>query len=261
VLKLNKALYDLKQSAQIWYLTLREVLLNKLHFKILETESCIFINHTTNIILSIFINNIPVISASTSAILDFIQEVEKYFKIKNLGPIQDYLGIDILKLGPKSANSANSAILSLSQANYIQKVLEQFGLQDYNPAYTFIDSKIKLVPNRLATSKASIKLFQCIIGCLLYIMLSIRPDITYLVIKLARFASNPASEYIIAAKRILRYLKATINYKINYSAGTNTSSVDPGYISGYCNANYASDLIKAKSTTRFIFFLAGGPIS
>jgi len=36
---------------------------------------------------------------------------------------------------------------------------------------------------------------------------------------------------------------------------------DPGYISGYCDADYAGDFTKAKLTTGYIFFLAGGPIS
>ena len=120
-----------------------------------------------------------------------------------------------------------------------------------------MDSKVKLAPNRLAASIIDIKLFQSIIGCLLYITLGIRPDISYLVIKLARFAANPAPEHIIAAKRVLRYLKATIDYKINYSA----AAADPGYISGYCDADYAGDLTKAKLTIGYIFFLAGGPIS
>jgi len=120
-------------------------------------------------------------------------------------------------------------------------------------------AKLKLVPNKLSTSRDNIKLYQSIISCLLYITLGTRPDIAYLVIKLARFASNPAPEHVTAAKRVLQYLKATIDYKINYTATSNTTSNN--YISGYCDSDYAGDLIKAKSTIGFIFFLAGGPIS
>ena len=90
---------------------------------------------------------------------------------------------------------------------------------------------------------------------MLYITLGTQLDIFYPVIKLARFAANLAPEYITAAKRILRYLKVTINYRINYLAAADS------YISGYCDADYAGDLAKAKSTTSYIFFLAGGPIS
>lgn len=118
-----------------------------------------------------------------------------------------------------------------------------------------MDPKIKLAPNKLAASREYTKLFQSIIGCLLYITLGTRPDIGYSVIKLARFTANSALEYITTAKRVLRYLKATIDYTIVYRAS------EPGYISGYCDADYAGDIIKAKSTTGYIFILAGGPIS
>jgi len=90
---------------------------------------------------------------------------------------------------------------------------------------------------------------------LLYITLDTQLDIFYPVIKLARFAANLAPEYITMAKYILRYLKATIDYKINYLA------MADGYINSYCNADYTGDLAKAKSTTGYIFFLAGRPIS
>ena len=93
----------------------------------------------------------------------------------------------------------------------------------------------------------------------MYITLGTRPDITYPIIKLARFVSNPAPEHVTAAKRVLQYLKATIDYKINYTATSNTTSNN--YISGYCDSDYAGDLIKAKSTIGFIFFLAEGLIS
>ena len=52
------------------------------------------------------------------------------------------------------------------------------------------------------------------IGLLLYITLRTRPDISYSIIKLARYASNPSPDYITAIKRVLRYLKATKDYKI-----------------------------------------------
>lgn len=79
-----------------------------------------------------------------------------------------------------------------------------------------MDSKLKLVPNIEQASKDDIKLFQGIIGCLLYITLGTRPDITYAVIRLTKYASNPSKEHFIAIKRILRYLKATKNYGITF---------------------------------------------
>jgi len=49
-----------------------------------------------------------------------------------------------------------------------------------------MDSNIKLKPNKEQTNKEDIKLFQILIESLLYIILGIRVDITFTVIKLAR---------------------------------------------------------------------------
>ena len=127
-------------------------------------------------------------------------------------------------------------------------------MTDSNPIYTPMDSKVKLVPNKEQASKQDIKLFQAIIGCLLYIVLGTRPNITYSVIKLARYALNPSKDHFIASKRILRYLKATIEYSITYTNST-------PFISGFCDSDYVGDIYTAKSTTGYIFYLGEGPIS
>jgi hypothetical protein len=250
VLRLNKALYGLKQSARIWYYTLKDVLVNKLGFTVLNSESCIYINKKSNIIICIYVDDLAIIAPSLDTINTFISQIKKYFTIKDLGLIKDYLGIDIdLNL--------DKGYIKLSQAKYIDKVLAKFNMESSNPIYTPMDSKTRLEPNTEQASKESIKLFQGIIGSLLYITLGTRPDIAYATIKLARFASNPGSSHLTAAKRILRYLKATKDYGITYY----NSSTGSRYISGYCDSDYAGDIATAKSTLGWIFYIAGGPIS
>jgi hypothetical protein len=120
--------------------------------------------------------------------------------------------------------------------------------------YTPMDTKIKIVPNTKITTKEDTKLFQGIIGSLLYIVLGTRPDIAYSTIKLARFASNPSKDHFIAIKKILRYLKGTIDYSITYIKSN-------PYLSSYCDSDYAGDIYTSKSTTGYIFYLGEGPIS
>jgi hypothetical protein len=95
VLKLLKALYRLKQSARIWLNILKEILVNKLGFKTLISESSIFINKSINIIICIYINDLAIISPSKEAYNTFIKNIKKYFKIKELGLIKNYLGVEI----------------------------------------------------------------------------------------------------------------------------------------------------------------------
>jgi len=57
-----------------------------------------------------------------------------------------------------------------------------------------------------------------LIGSLLLLALASRPNITFAVIKLARFASNPSNNHMQAIKRVFGYLKGTTTLKITYLA-------------------------------------------
>jgi len=254
LLKLNKALYGLKQSARIWYFTLYNVLIH-LNFVAIKSENCVFINRVLNIIICVYVDDLAIIGPNKDTINSLINDLSKYFKLKNLGLIKDYLGIEVdLNL--------EKGYVKLNQAKYINRVLEKFNMLDSKPIATPMDAKIayKLVPNPNKASLDTIKWFQALIGSLLYLTLATRLDIAYSVIKLSRFASNPSEIHISAGKRILRYLKGTINYGIIYYRTLNNSPINY-YISGYTDADYAGDLNTAKSTTGYIFFYANGPIS
>jgi hypothetical protein len=94
-----------------------------------------------------------------------------------------------------------------------------------------------------------------LIESLLYIMLSIRVNIAFIVIKLARFAFNPNNIYFTTIKRIYKYLKGTKNYRITYYKNNSQ------FIYGYYNTDYTSNLTSTKSTTSYIILLANSIIS
>ena len=94
VYKLNKALYGLKQSARIWFYTLKPKLI-KLGFKVLNLEACLFINNTTRVIIYLYVNDLAILAPSEAIFNNFIKDISIDFKIKNLGVIKDYLGINI----------------------------------------------------------------------------------------------------------------------------------------------------------------------
>jgi len=250
LLLLNKALYGLKQSARIWFNTLTRILINKLGFKPLGIEPCILVNKEEGLIICLYVDDLALISPNINSINSFIKNIKKYFNIKELGPIQDYLGIDI-------NYNLDKQVLKLSQERYIDKLVERFNLKDSLSIYTPLDSKVKLELNKDSSYKASkedIKYFQSLIGSLLYITLGTRPDIAYSTIKLSRYSSNPSKEHIDFALRIVRYLKTTKDITITYKGFPNT-------INGYCDSDYAGDIETSKSTLGYVFYLASGPIS
>ena len=181
----------------------------------------------------------------------FIINLEKYFKIKRLGLIKDYLGIQI-KRTPNS--------LKLYQTQYIESIIKKFNFNELKPSSIPMDYKIKLIPNSLKASPINIKWYQQAIGSLLYLAFATRPDIAYSVIKLSRFTTNPSIEHKNAIIKIFKYLIGTKDLGIVYTINNNSKN-NYYYIKGYCDADYAGDIATAKSTSGYIFIIANGPIS
>ncbi len=176
VLRLNKALYGLKQSARIQYFTLYKALVDKLGFSVLNLDSCLFINRTTNIIICIYVDDLAIIGPNKDNIKILIQNLKKFFNIKERGLIKDYLRIEVIR---------NSNTLSLKQTKYIEKVVEKYGFTGSKPIYTPMDSKLKLELNPNITSTEDIKQYQAIISCLLLYIQYLVLDLILLILLLS----------------------------------------------------------------------------
>ncbi|KAH9751081.1 hypothetical protein KPL71_014143 [Citrus sinensis] len=70
----------------------------------------------------------------------------------------------------------------------------------------------------------------------------------------SRYMANPGGEHSIAAKRIPRYIKETSDVALCYGGSEFT-------VRGYVDSDFAGDLDKRKSTTSYVFTLAGGAVS
>ncbi|KAM1206869.1 hypothetical protein EV1_007562 [Malus domestica] len=66
---------------------------------------------------------------------------------------------------------------------------------------------------------------------------------------------NPKKPHLEAVRRILRYVKSTIDYGLLYKKGEDCKLV------GYCDADYAGDHDTRRSTTGYVFKLGSRTIS
>ncbi|XP_033230350.1 secreted RxLR effector protein 161-like [Belonocnema kinseyi] len=90
-------------------------------------------------------------------------------------------------------------------------------------------------------------MFLAIVSC---------PDIAYAVNVVSRYLSEYTESHWQAVKRILRYLIGTADFGIMYkSCGSKLE------LRGYSDADYAGDVVMRRSTTGYVFMLAGGPIT
>lgn len=97
--------------------------------------------------------------------------------------------------------------------------------------------------------------YQSAVGGTLFVAQLTRPDIQYSVGVVSRYNNNLGTSHWMAVKRILRYLKGTINHKLTFSSDGNHDHY------GYSDADWGSDSTDRRSTTGYIFKLSGGAIS
>ena len=89
---------------------------------------------------------------------------------------------------------------------------------------------------------------------LIYPTLS-RPDISYPGGLVSRYMSNPKKPHLYVVKRILRYVKGTINFGILYKETKDCQVME------YCDADYAGDCGTWRSTKGYFFSFGSAPIS
>jgi hypothetical protein len=92
--------------------------------------------------------------------------------------------------------------------------------------------------------------YRELIGSLMYLATSTRPDIATAVNTLARFSENPTQECVNMAKQVLRYLSATKTEGLTFYKTMNTP------LFGCVDSNWAREP-KAKSRTGFALFRGG----
>ena len=93
------------------------------------------------------------------------------------------------------------------------------------------------------------------IGSLMYAQVCTRPDIAYIVGMLGRYLSNPGMDHWKKAKRVMRYLQRTKDYMLTYRRSSHLEIV------GYSDSDFAGCLDSRRSTSGYIFMLAGGAVS
>src|ERR1700738_85119 len=197
---LNRALYGLKQSAYEWYETLRAVLESPgLEFKRIESDHAVFIIRTElfTAYLALFVNDMAIFGDDGSLIADIKAKLSSHFKMKDLGILKRFLGLDITR------NSNGDVILS--QQHYLEQILIRFGMQDCKPAHTPLPDvrlhKRDYDPDD-PDPPADQTLYREIIGSINHAAVWTRPDISHAISILSQYLHNPAIVHLNAAKHL-----------------------------------------------------------
>lgn len=141
----------------------------------------------------------------------------------------------------------------LSQAQYTENILERAGMANCKPASTPVDVKQKLSASdgELATDGT---FYRSITGAMQYLTLT-RPDIAYAVNQACLYMHSPRAAHWNLVKRILRYLRGTIDDGLAISASPSTE------LRAFFDANWAGCPDTRRSTSGYCVFLGDSLVS
>nr|GEW90527.1 zinc finger, CCHC-type [Tanacetum cinerariifolium] len=139
------------------------------------------------------------------------------------------------------------------QVNKTKEFLSsKFNMKDLGEAEVILDPTVKFRHNK-ETPVSQLE-YSKAIGCLMYAMISTRPDIAFAVGKLIMYTSNPSALHWQALGRVFQYLKGTMDYGLTYSGY-------PSVIEGYSDASWINNMEDHSSTSGWVFLLGGGVIT
>ncbi|KAL8116648.1 hypothetical protein AgCh_022990 [Apium graveolens] len=240
VYQLYKALYGLRQAPRAWYAKLSRCL-EEMGLTRCPYEHAVYTKKEGNksLIVAVYIDDLLITNTSTSIIERFKKEMSTHFDMSDLGKLAYYLGIEVQQSG---------GLIKLKQTAYAKKMLEKASLNDCNPTKYPMDPKLLITKDEGGVAVNSTE-FKSLVGGLRYLVHT-RPDLAYAVGIVSRFMERPTQMHLNAVKRILRYVKGTLNYGLVYSKDSKNNM-----ISGYSDSDHGGNLEDRKSTAGMAFYL------
>ncbi|KAL1455732.1 hypothetical protein WDU94_009805 [Cyamophila willieti] len=188
------------------------------------------------------------------------KELDAHEKMKTWEECDDvpkeYCPIDTKWVFRTKENNVKKA--RLVAKGYQEKIEEQI----YSPVArlsTCNGASTPLEPNFIVTREDEMEIvdvpYRELIGSLMYVSMGSRPDITFAVSYLSRYLDKPNKKVWVAAKRVLRYLRATQSMSMVYEKTENMQLI------GYSDSDWAADPTDRKSVTGSVIFFCGNPVA
>jgi len=213
VYKLKKSLYGLKQSSRNWNITLHNYLLS-LQFVQSSCDYCVYtkFDSISTVIVIIWVDDLIIAGSNLSVINSVKSHLSCKFKMKDLGQLKWFLGINFY--------FADNSI-QMNQSKYINKLLDKFKMSDCNTKLIPCDLSVKDVIEAESVLLEDAKPYRQIVGSLIYLMVSTRPDLCYIVNMLSQQLAKPTSAHLQLSKLVLKYLRGTITHFLEFSKSSN----------------------------------------
>jgi hypothetical protein len=245
VCRLKKYLYGLKQTPQSRYAKMGSFLID-IGFSRCNSNPNVYTKKVGShlIILFLYVDDL-IITGSDSKPLNHVKtSFKKKFEMIDLGFLHYFLGLQVLQ--------TNEGIF-LSQSKCACDLIHRFHMDDCKPTPSPFQPRVKLTAT-CTSPKVDATLYRLLVGSLLYLTHTC-PDISFVVGLVAQYMQTPHEIHWKAAKRILRYVRGTIQFRIHYCSGGTPLLV------GFTNSDWVDDPDDRNSTAGYVFSLGSGPVT
>lgn len=247
ILKLNKALYGLRQASKCWNEEINGFLF-EMEFRRSESDYCLYTKKVGNdyIYLLLYVDDICLAGADLEYLKTCKKELMEKFQMTDKGSLKNFLGLEIYY-------NKDEGILTISQKRYVEGIFRRFNFDNCNSVATPIDPKLRIEINK--EDKES-KPVQELVGCLMYLMLGSRPDLSFAVNYFSRFQDRNSDEVWIHLKKVLRYLKGTADMNLKYTRNEQESA-----LCVYVDSDWATDTSDRKSVSGYLIKIFGNIVA
>ncbi|XP_042974640.1 uncharacterized mitochondrial protein AtMg00810-like [Carya illinoinensis] len=187
---------------------------------------------TAFIALLVHVDDIIVAGNCSTTITALKSFLNSQFKIKDLGPLCYFLGLEVAR---------SSKGIHICQRKYALDILADSRTLGSKPTKLPINQNFKLSKDS-GDPISDPSSYRRLIGRLLYLTLT-RPDLCYVVQLLSQFMDNPRTEHSVIVHKVLRYIKAAPGQGILLPS---TSQLQ---LKAYCDSYWVSCPDTRRSTT------------
>ncbi len=253
-LLLGKSLYGLVQAARQWWKDIIAFLVEELNFTCSPVDPCLLYRTTDSgtVYLCLYVDDFLLVG-DNDAITEVIQEIKAAYTVKELGPVEEYVGCTIKFMGERAL---------ITQPDLIKKLKKNFGdiingLTSYKTPGPPGEGVVRPSGSDDLITDDEQKIFRSGVGSLLYLMKHSRPDISNAIRELSKVMDGAAPAHLKSMYRAIKFVCDTEKRGLCLNPTKETE----WKLLGRSDSDYAGDKNTRQSVSGYVLYLNGALIA